>query len=200
MENTDNDMVLQNVQKPSSPDFRNIIERMDSINYPTYSTIVNQDNILKPSFSQDSKIQEIEILHPIKINKILEGEPEFSQPLLISTSETSDYVRKPFIVANTMEVELEHLRNDCIIPVFSKDNEKTIAHQEFIDVVIEATQKSFSRHVISQPEIRVSHQIKGRTPDAIHLNAKDLLENQKTIYYERMAFIIQIPSIRDSIN
>ncbi|QIG89894.1 DUF3871 family protein [Chryseobacterium sp. POL2] len=107
---------------------------------------------------------------------------------------------KPFIVANTIRAELEHLRNDCIIPVFSKDNEKTIAHQEFIDVVLEATKKSFSRHVISQPEIRVSHQIKGRTPDAIHLNAKDLLENQKTIYYERMAFIIQIPSIRDTIN
>ena len=58
----------------------------------------------------------------------------------------------------------------------------------------------FPHHSISTPEIRVSHQIKGRTPDAIHLNAKDLLDHQKTIYYERMAFVINIPSIVDSIN
>lgn len=106
----------------------------------------------------------------------------------------------PFIQANTNEIELEHLKNDCIIPVFSKDNEKTIAHQEFIDVVISALKKAFPNQIITKPEIRVSHQIKGRTPDAIHLNVKDLLEHQKTIYYERMAFIIRIPSIKDVVN
>lgn len=106
----------------------------------------------------------------------------------------------PFIQANTNEIELEHLKNDCIIPVFSKDNEKTIAHQEFIDVVISALKKAFPNEIITKPAIRVSHQIKGRTPDAIHLNVKDLLEHQKTIYYERMAFIIRIPSIKDVVN
>ena len=106
----------------------------------------------------------------------------------------------PFIVANTIEVPLHHLKQDCIIPVFSKDNEKTIAHQEFIESVLSAISKVFPHHSISTPEIRVSHQIKGRTPDAIHLNAKDLLDHQKTIYYERMAFVINIPSIVDSIN
>jgi hypothetical protein len=106
----------------------------------------------------------------------------------------------PFIVANTIEVPLHHLKQDCIIPVFSKDNEKTIAHQEFIESVLTAISKVFPHHSISTPEIRVSHQIKGRTPDAIHLNAKDLLDHQKTIYYERMAFVINIPSIVDSIN
>ena len=29
----------------------------------------------------------------------------------------------PFIEANTHEVDMRHLREDCIIPVFSKDNE-----------------------------------------------------------------------------
>ncbi|WP_297511184.1 DUF3871 family protein [Flavobacterium sp.] len=48
--------------------------------------------------------------------------------------------------------------------------------------------------------MRVSHQIKGRTPDAIHIPVKDLQEHQKTNYYERMAFIIRIPSITETIN
>src|SRR5690606_13162574 len=52
---------------------------------------------------------------------------------------------------------------------------------------------------IMPPEIRVSHQIKGRTPDAIHIPAKDLQEHQRTIYYERMAWIARIPSITETI-
>ena len=35
----------------------------------------------------------------------------------------------PFIEANTKEVTLDHLKDECIIPVFSKDNEVTIAIQ-----------------------------------------------------------------------
>ena len=114
--------------------------------------------------------------------------------------EEKPYEHKAFIEANTQAVNLYHLKNDCIIPVFSKDNEKTIAHQEFIDVVMNAAQKVFPMQSITEPEIRISHQIKGRTPDAIHLNVKDLLDHQKTIYYERMAFIITIPGITDIVN
>lgn len=111
-----------------------------------------------------------------------------------------NYEPSPFILANTEEVTLQHLKHDCIIPVFSKDNEKTIAHQEFIEIVLNAVSKVFPHHNISAPEIRVSHQIKGRIPEAIHKNVKDLLDHEKTIYYERMAFIIKIPSITDRIN
>ncbi|SMC81267.1 DUF3871 family protein [Moheibacter sediminis] len=107
---------------------------------------------------------------------------------------------KPFIEANTEEVDLLHLKKDCIIPVFSKDNEKTLAHQEFIEIAQNSISKAFPHHSIELPEIRVSHQIKGRIPDAIHKQAKDLLEHEKTIYYERMAFIIRIPSISENIN
>ncbi|MDC8101652.1 DUF3871 family protein [Chryseobacterium rhizosphaerae] len=114
--------------------------------------------------------------------------------------EVIQYEHNPFIEANTQAVKLYHLKNDCIIPIFSKDNEKTIAHQEFIDVVMNAAQKVFPMQNVTEPEIRVSHQIKGRTPDAIHLNVKDLLDHQKTIYYERMAFIIRIPGITDIVN
>ncbi len=110
------------------------------------------------------------------------------------------FKQQPFIEANTQEVSLEELQHNCIIPVFSKDNEKTIAHQEFIDVAYNSVASVYSGQVINAPEIRVSHQIKGRTPDAIHKSAKDLLDHERTQYFERMAFIIRIPSIVETIN
>ncbi|WP_417363665.1 DUF3871 family protein [Galbibacter sp.] len=111
-----------------------------------------------------------------------------------------NYGRKPFIEANTSEVSLSHLKKDCIIPVFSKDNERTIAHTEFIEIAQHCANKVFPHHHFNTPEVRVSHQIKGRIPSAIHKSVKELLDHEKTIYYERMAFIIQIPSITENIN
>lgn len=116
------------------------------------------------------------------------------------TPAVSAFPSKPFIEANTSEISLLSLKNDCIIPVFSKDNERTIAHQEFIEIAQECVLRAFPQQSIEQPEIRVSHQIKGRTPEAIHKNAKELLEHERTQYFERMAFIIRIPGIVDSIN
>lgn len=110
------------------------------------------------------------------------------------------FPKKPFIEANTQEVNLFNLKNDCVIPVFSKDNERTIAHQEFIEIAQNSVSKVFPHHSFDTPEIRVSHQIKGRIPEAIHKNVKDLLDHEKTQYFERMAFIIRIPSIVDTIN
>ncbi len=110
------------------------------------------------------------------------------------------FIPKPFIEANTTEVSLVSLTKDCIIPVFSKDNEKTIAHQEFIDAALRSASNVFSGYGFDAPEIRVSHQIKGRTPDAIHLGVHELQDFQKTQYFERMAFIVRVPSIMDKIN
>ena len=108
--------------------------------------------------------------------------------------------RLPFIEANTKEVTIEHLKNECIVPVFSKDNEITISHPNFIETVWEAANRVFPNESIELPEIRVSHIIKGRTPEAIHKSVKDLLEEDKTIYYERMMFCFEIPSIHEDIN
>ncbi|WP_337409182.1 DUF3871 family protein [Paraprevotella xylaniphila] len=108
--------------------------------------------------------------------------------------------RLPFIEANTKEVSMEHLKNECIVPVFSKDNEITISHPNFIETVWEAANKVFPNESIELPEIRVSHIIKGRTPEAIHKPVKDLLEEDKTIYYERMMFCFEIPSVHEDIN
>ena len=86
-------------------------------------------------------------------------------------------MQRPFVEANTEEVSLSFLKNKCIIPVFTKDNETTLSHQEFIDTTWNAIKSIFPNEVIEEPEVRVSHQIKGRTPDAIHIPVKDLHEN-----------------------
>lgn len=108
--------------------------------------------------------------------------------------------RKRFIEANTIEVDINHLRNDCVIPVFSKDNEVTISHHHFIETVYNAVTQFFVGETITEPEIRVSHIIKGRIPEAIHKPVNQLLDSDKTIYYERMAFCIEVPSIYESID
>ncbi|MCC8361009.1 DUF3871 family protein [Salinimicrobium sediminilitoris] len=105
-----------------------------------------------------------------------------------------------FIEANTQEVSLSHLREDCVIPVFSKDNETTISHYQFIDRTTEMVKDLFPEFRVSDPKIRVSHVVKGRIPSAIGKPVKDLLEHEKTIYYERCAFLINIPEVTKTIN
>ena len=105
--------------------------------------------------------------------------------------------RKPFIEANTKAVTLGHLQNDCITPVFSKDNEVTISHNQFIETMWECAQRMFRNCTVEEPEIRVSHIVKGRTPEAIHKAVKDLTDEDKTIYYERMMFCIEIPTVTE---
>ena len=115
-----------------------------------------------------------------------------------------DVTRTPktlhFIEANTLEVDLNHLANDCITPVFAKDNELTINHAQFIETIQEAVQDFFKGETVDGADVRVSHIIKGRTPDALHKKANELLETDKTIYYERCAFSIDVPTIYQDVN
>lgn len=106
----------------------------------------------------------------------------------------------PFIIANTVEMKLQEMQSRHIIPVFVKDNEPVISHQDFIQATLEVLSYVYKSSTPSTPMIRVSHPIKGRIPDAKDKPAKELEEHEKTLYYERMAFIIEIPTITDSIN
>lgn len=123
-------------------------------------------------------------------------------PVIIPATETGLVTtRKPlsFIEANTTEVTIDHLKGECIIPVFSKDNEETIAHQSFIETIYEAACEVFRGERIDAPAVRVSHIVKGRIPEAIHKPASQLLDSEKTIYYERMMFCFEIPSIYQDV-
>ena len=108
--------------------------------------------------------------------------------------------RSPFIEANTTEVTMDHVKNDCIIPTFAKDNEVCISHQSFIESVYEATRDFYYGETICSPEIRTSHIVRGRIPEAINKRVDQLLESDKTMYYERMIFNIEIPSISRNVN
>ena len=139
------------------------------------------------------------IIYPNRVNrtlKISQYDITDAEPIL----SRREVKKLPFIEANTKELTIEHLKDDCIVPVFSKDNEITISHPNFIESIWEAANKVFSNESIDMPEIRVSHIIKGRTPEAIHKSVKELLEEDKTIYYERMMFCFEIPSIHEDIN
>lgn len=124
------------------------------------------------------------------------------QPMVHSTEpnvEERPVRRLPFIEANTKEVSVGHLKNDCIIPVFSKDNEVTISHHGFIETVYDAANEVFRGERVDSPDVRVSHIIKGRIPEAISKPVNQLLESDKTIYYERMMFCMEIPTIHEDI-
>jgi hypothetical protein len=119
---------------------------------------------------------------------------------IIDETEVIQPARKNFIEANTTEVSLRHLKEQCTVPVFSKDNECTISHFEFIKYTEDVITDVLSNSIQLQEEIRVSHIVKGRVPSAIGKPAKDLRDDEKTIYYERMAFVIEIPEISEVIN
>lgn len=104
-----------------------------------------------------------------------------------------------FIEANTIPMDLDEMRSRHIVPVFTKDNETAISHFEFIQGAYDAVSSHYSGLQVLVPDIRVSHPIKGRIPEARHKAAKDLLEHEKTIFYERMAFVIEVPDIQKEI-
>lgn len=109
-------------------------------------------------------------------------------------------INKSFIEANTIESSLPEIQNEHIIPVFIKDNEPVISSAEFIRSMQEVAKDFFHGEEILEPEIRLSHPIKGRVPEARNKPARELLEHEKTLYYERMAFVIEIPSVSNSVN
>jgi hypothetical protein len=107
---------------------------------------------------------------------------------------------KAFIEANTIAATLEEISNQHLIPVFIKDNEPLISQTEFVQSTLDFVKDVFAGETILTPSIRLSHPVKSRIPEAKYKSASDLQEWEKTIYYERMMFTIEIPSIADEIN
>lgn len=128
-----------------------------------------------------------------EIKTVGETLPEVLEDIeIISTS-------KPFIEANTIGSTLTEVKHSHIIPVFIKDNEPVISHCEFIETALGTVMDIFRGEGILKPNIRLSHPIKGRIPEAKLKPANALLEHEKTIYYERMAFVIEVPTIYTEI-
>jgi len=105
-----------------------------------------------------------------------------------------------FIEANTIASTLGEIQKDHIIPVFVKDNEPLISQADFINATSQIVNELYSSESILEPSVRLSHPIKGRIPEAKDKPALALQEWEKTLYYERMMFAIEIPSIQDTID
>ena len=94
----------------------------------------------------------------------------------------------------------KEIENNHIIPVFVKDNEPAISQVDFIETLCDTVKEVYQGEIILNPNIRVSHPIKGRIPNARNKPANELQEWEKTLYYERMMFVVEIPSITETID
>ncbi|GAB3422044.1 DUF3871 family protein [Niabella aquatica] len=104
-----------------------------------------------------------------------------------------------FIEANTIPCSFSEMKQNHIIPSFAKDGEALISHTDFIEVVMDKAAEVFYEEQILDPVIRLSHEIQGRIPSAKNKPTKELLPHERTLYYERMMFAIEVSTIRDKV-
>lgn len=104
-----------------------------------------------------------------------------------------------FIEGPSHEISMEELSFHNIIPTFS-DNSLTISHQKFIETTRKAAEVIFGHGNVTQAETRCSHPIIGRIPSAQHKKASELRDEEKTIFYQRLAWIAHITTHTATIN
>ena len=98
-----------------------------------------------------------------------------------------------FIEANTSGITLRELAEKNIIPTFS-DNSLTI----FIGAVAKAAEEIFGE--LTPVECRVSHPIIGRIPSAQYKKTSELTEEEKTVFYQRLAWVCHVSHLVRTIN
>lgn len=125
--------------------------------------------------------------------------PENGQEQVPMEGITDTVVPSRFIEANTEQVSLSEIRERHLIPVFVKDNQPTISQVDFIRNAVEVVEELSGQHTANLA-IRVSHPVKGRIFEARNKKASELEDWEKTIYYERMAFTVDIPAYRQLVN
>ena len=103
-----------------------------------------------------------------------------------------------FLEANTNAITLEELAEQCVVPTWA-NQELTISHQDFIQTVHDAACNIFAGETVNSPEIRVSHIVRGRIPSALGKRSSELLESEKTQFYQRLAFAFTVPSLHECI-
>ena len=104
-----------------------------------------------------------------------------------------------FIEGPSNEVSMEELTFKNIIPTFC-DNTLTISHQKFIETTRKAAEVIFGQGNITPAETRCSHPIIGRIPSAQHKKASELRDDEKTLFYQRLAWIAHITTMTSEVN
>ena len=108
--------------------------------------------------------------------------------------------RNPFILGNSIPLELPELQDKYCTPVFSKDNVETISHADFATTALEAVQTFFHGQTVKAPVIRCSHEMKLRTKTGTGKLVENLMPEDESSYMQRMMFMIEIPSIQRVVN
>lgn len=125
---------------------------------------------------------------------------EVDRPVIMPTEIVqTDSKRSSFIEANTIQGSLEEIKHNHIIPVFA-NNQTLISHADFIEETFSLVNDLFQGEQILKPEIRVSHPVMGRVPDAKDKSADQLQPWEKTLYYQKLAFVIEVPSIQSEVD
>lgn len=101
-----------------------------------------------------------------------------------------------FIESNTQAISLEELSNN-IIPTFS-DNTLTISTPNFIRATVRAAENVFG--ALTPVECRVSHPIIGRIPSAQYKKSSELTDEEKTVFYQRCAWVCHVRNLTRQIN
>lgn len=127
--------------------------------------------------------------------------PTFVEDAVVLTEEMEEEgnTHPNFIESNTSGITLGELERNCIVPSFG-DNQLTISHQNFIHRVEDAARNCFPLDKFGDTEIRVSHKILGRVPGALNKRKEELLPEDETVYYQRMAFCFHIRSMSRMMN
>lgn len=102
-----------------------------------------------------------------------------------------------FIESNTQGISYEELTEKQVIPTYA-DGTLSLSHGSIINATIRAAQEVYGD--LEPVEIRVSHRIQGRTPDAMNKPASELQDSDITTFYQRMAFICHVKNLTRTIN
>ena len=108
--------------------------------------------------------------------------------------------QNPFILGNTIEVDLQTLQDNFLVPVFSRDNVESISNYDFISSVFDAAQTFFSGQQFNNPIVRCSHELKVRTKFGAGKLVENLNPEDSGSYMQRLMFVIEIPSISYVVN
>jgi hypothetical protein len=104
-----------------------------------------------------------------------------------------------FIEVNTQKVYLHYLKTECLTPFYS-DNMPSISHAEFINATSELVHTKFPNTEVFQLNIKISHTMQVRVAAAIGKSITEFTPEEKSIYYQRLAFMIELPTLTEKMN
>ena len=115
----------------------------------------------------------------------------------LSLGMESEQEHPNFIESNTQGISFEELTEKNVIPTYSEGS-LSLSHGSIIKATMRAAEEVYGE--LTPVEIRVSHRIQGRTPEAMNKPASELQDEDITTFWQRMAFICHVKTLTRSIN